>query len=220
MTKPEFVFWGVQSVPPLCQNKMQANAYISGLAACTAYGEESNTNGLICASTDMRIRYIDLNEPTRDSFIISSAFNVQPNATNSGHNLQHQHSNQQQSAGLRTISENAGGSSNANSNFASNILNNNGAGGNQITYEMRLIEGTRVLIEQDPNTVTSSTTASSSTTPTSQQQTQYSMPALTHQSYFTHHQDAITDLCVCYNKEKNQPILITAARDGCLKIWK
>ena len=74
MVEPEFVFWGVQSVPPLCQNKM-SSYYVSGLVGC-AMGED---NGLICASTDMKIRYIDLNERNqmRDSFLVSSAFNQQ-----------------------------------------------------------------------------------------------------------------------------------------------
>jgi hypothetical protein len=66
----------------------------------------------------------------------------------------------------------------------------------------------------------------------------YNSPALVHQSYFTHHQDAITDLIVCYNplaaattttnsssststrSHHHHPLMITSARDGALKIWR
>ena len=203
--KPELVFWGVQSVPPLCQSQM-ANAYISGLAACSSFGDETSTNGLVCASTDMKMRYIDLSEPARESYLISSAFNVQQSQANSA-----------QAA--------AGGQATKSSEFASSITTGGGGGvGSQggVTYELRVIEGTRVLLELDPAVAASTASANSQQQANQPSMTMAAMPALTHQSYFTHHQDAITDLALCYNMNRSQPqpLVITAGRDGCLKIWK
>nr|AWV66649.1 phosphoinositide 3-kinase regulatory subunit 4 [Brachionus plicatilis] len=175
--EPELVFWGVQSVPPLCQNKM-SNSYISGLVGVSC-GDESGTNGLLCASTDMKLRYLDLVEPHRNSSIVSSAFNFQSKGC---------------------------GENSARTNLASSVLAPN------VVYETRQIEGNKVLVELDQQF-----SNNSSSSPTS-----YSSAAFTYQSRFTHHQDAITDLSVCYNplRNKNQPLVITAARDGTLKIWR
>ena len=175
--EPELVFWGVQSVPPLCQNKM-SNYYISGLMGVSAQ-DETGTNGVVCASTDMKLRYLDLVEPNRNSNIISSAFNFQ--AKNSAENS-------------------------SRSNLATSILPSS------VIYETRLIEGKKVLLELDQQY-----SSNSNSTVTS-----YSSAAFTYQSRFTHHQDAITDLSICYNplKNKNNPLVITAARDGTLKIWR
>nr|AWV66674.1 phosphoinositide 3-kinase regulatory subunit 4 [Brachionus koreanus] len=168
--QPELVFWGVQSVPALCQNKM-SSYYISGLVGISA-GDENGTNGLVCASTDMKFRYLDLVEPNRNSSIISSAFNFQ--AKNCADNSSH---------GIST----------------SSILPSN------VVYETRQIEGNKVLLELDQQYSSNSNSNATS----------YSSAAFTYQSRFTHHQDAITDLSICYNplKNKNQPLLITAARD-------
>jgi phosphoinositide-3-kinase regulatory subunit 4 len=207
MAKPELVYWGVQSVPPLCQSQM-ANAYISGLAACSAFADEAGTNGLICASTDMKMRYIDLGaEPARDSYVISSAFNLQQNQQ------QQQQNNNQQAAAARPV---ATGSSDT--TFASSITT---GGGQAVSYEQRMIEGTRVLVEIDNTVLPGGGGSAGKQSPASVQSVAVAaMPALTHQSYFTQHQDAITDLCLCYNPAKSQPVMITASRDGCLKIWK
>nr|AWV66700.1 phosphoinositide 3-kinase regulatory subunit 4 [Brachionus calyciflorus] len=178
--EPEFVFWGVQSVPPLCQNKFNSS-YISGLMGCTA-GDETGTNGIICASTDMKIRYLDLTDPNRDSYIISSAFNFQQN-------------------------KNSSDSSTVKNEFASSVLSPS------VTYETRQIEGNRVLLELDQNY---------SNDPNGNPPVPLASAALTFQSCFTNHQDAISDLTVCYNPlaNKNQPLIITTARDGTLKIWR
>lgn len=183
-TEPDFVFWGVQSVPPLCQNKM-SSSYISGMIGCSA-GDENGTNGIICASTDMKMRYIDLNEPNRDSYVISSAFNFQQNAK--GSDISSTQVNQ------------------VRNEFASSIITPN------VSYETRQIEGNKVILELDKQTNNSNLTSN----------TPYSSAPLTHQSYFTHHQDAISDLIMCYNptNTKNQPLIVTSSRDGTLKIWR
>jgi phosphoinositide-3-kinase regulatory subunit 4 len=222
--KPDLVFWGVQNVPPLCQNRI-SNHYISGLVAVGSSGDDYSTNGLLCASTDMKIRYIDLNESNsyRDSYIVSSAFNFQQNGNvvaGGGGSA---------AAGATSASTSATSAqasclnSNKNSEFASSSIM-----GQSVSFETRQIEGTRVLLELDSNSNNNAGNASNSS---SSSGGSYSMPALTHQSYFTHHQDAITDLLVCYNSNKSsssvsvssknqQPLFITSSRDGCLKIWK
>ena len=88
-----------------------------------------------------------------------------------------------------------------------------------VNYEMRVIEGNKVLLEFDQQNQNSSSSISTSSSTTTYS---YNSPALAHQSYFTHHQDAITDLIVCYNpiSNKNQPLVVTSARDGTLKIWR
>nr|AWV66625.1 phosphoinositide 3-kinase regulatory subunit 4 [Brachionus rotundiformis] len=174
---PELVFWGVQSVPPLCQSKINYS-YISGLVGVSD-GDETSTNGLVCASTDMKLRYLDLVEPNRNSEIVSSAFNLQSNVS---------------------------GENSPTNNIASSILPPN------VVYETRQIEGNSVLLELNkPYSSNSNSNFSSN-----------SSAAFTYQSRFTHHQDAITDLSICYNslKVKNHPLIITAARDGTLKIWR
>jgi hypothetical protein len=73
---PELTFWGVQSVPPLCQKGISSE-YISGIYGCTYDTQQQQPYGaLICASTDMKIRYLDLNEPQRDSYLLSSPTNT------------------------------------------------------------------------------------------------------------------------------------------------
>jgi hypothetical protein len=217
---PEFVFWGVQSVPPLSQNKI-SSYYISGLIGCSA-GEENGSNGLICASTDMKMRYIDLNEPARDSYVISSAFNFQQNSKVSS-DLSSQ---QQQQVVATASSVSAVTSSSSSSSQTSSLRGNefaNSLMSQNVNYEMRVIEGNKVLLEFDhQNQNSSSSSLSSSTNSSSSTTYSYNSPALAHQSYFTHHQDAITDLIVCYNpiNNKNQPLVVTSARDGTLKIWR
>lgn len=215
LSDPEFVFWGVQSVPPLCQNKI-SSSYISGLVGFSA-GEENGSNGLICASSDMKLRYIDLNNPTSDSYIISSAFNIQQNGAASSVSA----AAVAAAAAAASSSTTSGSVGNASlfrtsNEFASSLMSQN------VSYEQRQIEGTKVLIELDNNNSTG--IASAGTTPGLSPSASYSynIPALTHQSYFTHHQDAISDLIVCYNpvNNKNQPLIITSARDGTLKIWR
>jgi hypothetical protein len=208
--EPELVFWGVQSVPPLCQNKM-SNAYISGLVAVSSGGGEDSggTNGLICASSDMKMRYIDLNDPTRDSYIVSSAFNFQ-HSSKSASDLSSQTAGQFRS---NAASNQASG---GNSEFASSVLSNS------VVYEMKRIEGTKVLLEVDTQQQSASNSAAASTATPSHSMMPSNLPALIHQSYFTHHQDAISDLVVCYSptSNRNQPLIVTAARDGTLKIWR
>ena len=199
---PEFVFWGEQSVPPLCQKKLSSSyiKYVSGLIGCSA-GEQNGTNGLICASTDMKMRYIDLNEQNKESYVISSAFNFQQNVKSS--------------AEMNAQASSAGSNTSSKSEFANSLMSQS------VSYETRQIEGTKVLLEQDQQfnsgqkySINNSNLASTSFS--------YNSPALTHQSYFTHHQDAITDLVVCYNplNNKNHPLIVTSARDGALKIWR
>lgn len=194
----EFVFWGVQSVPPLCQSNM-SNAYISGLVSVSA-GDEHGTNGLICASSDMKMRYVDLTDPSKDSYVISSAFNFQQNSKLSND--------------LSSATTAAAGTLRQNE-FATSILNQN------VSYEMRQIEGTRVLLELDQQNGSTSAAGQMSGAATSSP-LNHNTPALFHQSYFTHHQDAISDLIVCYNPatNKNQPLIVASARDGTLKIWR
>lgn len=204
---PEFVFWGEQSVPPLCQKKLSSSyiKYVSGMVGCSANepGTTTGTNGLICVSTDMKMRYIDLNTETtsnNESYVVSAAFNFQQNSTRV---------NSDGTANAKTTNE---------SSFATSLMSQN------VTYENRQIEGTKVLLELDKQYA-----------PQSQQQFNlnnsnlastsfaYNSPALVHQSYFTHHQDAITDLVLCYNPlntKSQQPLMITSARDGALKIWR
>lgn len=198
---PEFVFWGVQSVPPLCQNKM-SNAFISGIISVSSE-DDSGTSGLICASSDMKMRYLDLNDPNRDSYIISSAFNFQQQNSKISNDLTG--TNVTSSVPNQPIRTNNG-------EFASSVLTQN------VTYETRQIEGTKVLLELDqqynPQASVSTSSVNNSVTTNS--------PALIHQSYFTHHQDAISDLVVCYSptSNRNQPLIVTAARDGTMKIWR
>ncbi len=193
---PEFVFWGVQSVPPLCQNKM-SSYYVSGLVGCASSSEDA---GLIATSTDMKIRYIDLSEDAsvqaRDSFMVSSAFQNFKSAK-SGGSLEV--SNRTQSFG---------------SEFASS---GSLFSGRNVSYEVRQIEGTRVMVEIDQSNSGASQMSLNTNLAVS-----YNSPALTHQSQFTHHQDAISDLVVCYNHfgGKNVPLMMTGSRDGALKIWK
>ena len=216
--EPEFVFWGVQSVPPLSQNKI-SSYYISGLIGCSA-GEENGSNGLICASTDMKMRYIDLNEPARDSYVISSAFNFQQNSKVSSDLSSQQ---QQQVVAATTASASTATSPSSNSSSQASSLRGNEFANSlmsqSVNYEMRVIEGNKVLLEFDQQNQNSSSSISSSSSTTTYS---YNSPALAHQSYFTHHQDAITDLIVCYNpiSNKNQPLVVTSARDGTLKIWR
>ena len=212
--EPEFVFWGEQSVPPLCQKKLSSSyiKYISGMVGVSA-NEHTGTNGLICVSTDMKMRYIDLTSDeaaaasSNESYVVSAAFNFQQNATKTN---------------------NSSNNDGASTSFATSLMSQN------VTYENRQIEGTKVLLEIDKQYA-------------QQQQQQfnlnnsnlaattfaYNSPALVHQSYFTHHQDAITDLIVCYSPlnatnsstntrshHSHQPLMITSARDGALKIWR
>ena len=243
MIEPELVFWGVQSVPPLSQSKMSPY-YISGMVACTTAdssmagggGNSGGGGGLICASTDMKMRYLDLGEPNRDSYIISSAFNFQqpggasfvgtphaPQTSAYGHSSQST-SGGQQVAG--SASSSSSSSSMRTSEFAPSIM------GQSVQYETRIIEGTQVLLELDQqqpqsSAFTSNSYASSSSSSSSSgvsSTASYNSPALTHQSYFTHHQDAISDLIVCHNAagvgNKSQPLVVTSSRDGSLKIWR
>jgi len=201
VANPEFVFWGVQSVPPLCQNKI-SSYYVSGLVSCSA----SDDNGLICASTDMKIRYLDLNAGNRDSFMISSPLNFQSTKSNE--------SSLRSSPSSSKITASNSNNSN-NFEFANSLTSNN------VTYELRQIEGNQVLLELDQYNSGQQFNLNNSNSSTPQTFS-YNSPALTHQSYFTHHQDAITDLIVCYNQNnsKNPPLIITSARDGALKIWR
>lgn len=196
----EFVFWGVQSVPPLCQNKI-SSYYISGLIGCSSGPEEA---GIMCASTDMKIRYIDLNETNqmRDSFIVSSPFQNIKTAKSNPSNLEQSPT------------------SKLNSNFAE-FGNGNLQNSKNVTYEVRQIEGTKVMVEIDQSNNSQQFNLNTNLNSTAQALS-YNSPALTHQSQFTHHQDAISDLTICYNhfNSKNTPLIITSARDGALKIWK
>lgn len=188
----ELVFWGVQSVPPLCQNKL-SNSYISSLVSVSGGGGgEDATNGLICASSDMKMRYVDLVKPTQNSYVISSAFNFQQNNK------------------ISTDVSIRGGASSGGGEFATSVLTQSSGG---VSYEEKKIEGTNVILEVDSAAAAGS--HSHSMMPSN-------MPALIHQSYFTHHQDAISDLVVCYSptSNRNQPLIVTAARDGTLKIWR
>lgn len=191
--EPDLVFWGVQSVPPLCSNKM-SNSYISGLVSVSSTSDD--TCGLVCGSSDMKLRYVDLVEPARDSYVVSSAFNFQHNTKVSN-----------------DIAPNKP------TEFASSVLSH------AVSYEMKRIEGHNVLLEVDGSASSSSPSGQVvpgvPTSPPAAHSNANS-PALIHQSYFTHHQDAITDLAVCYNPaaNRNQPLIVTAARDGTLKIWR
>ena len=178
-TDPEFVFWGVQSVPPLSQNKI-SNCYISGLMGVTS-GEDIGLNALVCSSTDMKIRYIDLSENNKDSFVMSSPFNLQ----------------------AKTNAENNPSQNKQTYEFANSLMSNN------MSYVSKQIEGTTVLQELDQQS-----TSGVATVP----QTLFNYPALFHQNYFTHHQDAITDLVIC--NTKSVPLTVTSSRDGALKIWR
>jgi serine/threonine protein kinase len=192
VVEPELVFWGVQSVPPLCQNKM-TKFYISGMIGCSS-GDVNGSNGLVCASTDMKIRYIDLNEPHKDSYQISSAFNVHHNSA---------------SACKSTSSSSNSSSTTQTYEFANSLMNQS------VTFETRQIEGTKVLLELDQYNSTHQYSLNNNSS-------MYNSAALTHQTYFTHHQDAISDLILCYNpvNNKNQPLMLTSSRDGSLKVWR
>ena len=189
---PEMVFWGVQSVPPLCQNKMSPS-YISSMVG-VSIGQDPNASsaGLICSSTDMKLRYVDLVEPHRESFVISAPFNLATpqNVTNLS-----------ASAGRGTNTE-----------FANSLMAQN------VQYDTRQIEGNKVLLELDQQSTTSTTSTNTGVSPTFS----FNSSALTHQTYFTYHQDAITDLIVCYNSNnsKSQPLIISSSRDGALKVWR
>jgi hypothetical protein len=200
-SNPELVYWGVQSVPPLSQNKI-SKSHITGLVACSAR-DEQGTNGLICASSDMKMRFIDLDNPSTDSYLISSAFNFQQTPKLSSDLTQTPSSGTSTSSLLQPTSVNS-------------------ICGQNTTFELRQIEGTQVLLETDNTTQRSTSSDFSGSTTMSTAHSAYNSSAFTHQSYFTHHQDAITDLNVCYNQStnKNQPIIVTAARDGTLKIWR
>jgi hypothetical protein len=205
---PEFVFWGEQSVPPLCQKKLSSSyiKYISGMVGVSA-SEASGSNGLICVSTDMKMRYIDLNEQSKESYIVSAAFNFQQNSSSS--------------KVVNPDSSHNNNTADKSTEFAQSLMSQN------VTYENRQIEGTKLLLELDKhynNTNQQQQPAQFSLNNSNLASTtfSYNSPALIHQSYFTHHQDAITDLVVCYNpmNNKNHPLLITSARDGALKIWR
>jgi hypothetical protein len=196
---PEFTFWGATSVPPLSQKGI-SNEYISGLYGITSgVYDPSNPNqqsSLICASTDMKIRYLDLNEPCRDSFIVSAPLNV---LVNPNPKLQN----------------------------TSNMIRNP-----TIYYEMRQIEGSKVLVEVEQSntgqqinlnnaTQIGSPLGNYSNNSPSTSITQNSL-ALAYPSYCSHHQDAITDLLVCYKTSNPayQPYIVTSSRDGTLKVWR
>lgn len=196
--EPEFVFWGVQSVPPLCQNKM-SSYYISSLVGCSSGPDDY---GLICASTDMKIRYIDLNNANqmRDTYLVSSAYQNVKTAKSQNSLEQSPKANQHFN------------------DFASSSLQTN----KNVSYEVRQIEGTKVMVEMDQFAGGQHFNLNSNFSSTVQALS-YNSPALTHQSQFTHHQDAISDLVVCYNQfgvKSTQPLIVTSARDGALKIWK
>ncbi len=197
--EPEFVFWGVQSVPPLCQNKMSSH-YISSLVGCSSGPDDF---GLVCSSTDMKIRYIDLNEENqnRDTYLVSSAY-------------------QNVKTAKATSSLEQSPSSKHNSNF-SDFANSSLQTNKNVSYEVRQIEGTKVMVEMDQFANGQQFNLNSNFSSTVQALS-YNSPALTHQSQFTHHQDAISDLVVCYNQfnAKSTPLIVTCARDGALKIWK
>lgn len=198
--EPEFVFWGDPAVPPLCQKKM-SSYYVSGMVGCSSGPDDI---GLICGSTDMKIRYIDLSEGshTRDTYLVSSALHglKSPKAT--------------------TANFDQSPNSKMNSNF-SEFANSTLPTNKTIGYEIRQIEGTNVMVEVDQIKSGQQFNLNTNVNATSQALS-FNSPALTHQSQFTHHQDAISDLTVCYNhfSSKQTPLVVTTARDGALKIWK
>jgi hypothetical protein len=156
----------------------------------------------------MKMRFIDLDNPSTDSYLISSAFNFQQTPKLSS-----------------DLTQTPNGSANTSTNTTSSLLQStsvNSICGQSTTFEMRQIEGTQVLLEADNAAQRSTSSDFVTSTTMSTAHSAYNSSALTHQSYFTHHQDAITDLNVCYNQSinKNQPIIVTAARDGTLKIWR
>jgi hypothetical protein len=144
----------------------------------------------------MKIRYLDLNEPCRDSFIVSAPLNV---LVNPNPKLQN----------------------------TSNMIRNP-----TIYYEMRQIEGSKVLVEVEQSntgqqinlnnaTQIGSPLGNYSNNSPSTSITQKSL-ALAYPSYCSHHQDAITDLLVCYKTSNPayQPYIVTSSRDGTLKVWR
>jgi hypothetical protein len=226
---PEFVFWGVQSVPPLCQNKM-SNYYISGMIACSMGNGNDSSNdcgGLICASTDMKIRYIDLNEKNqmKETFLVSSPYNFQQQHQQTMKNVVNNYNNNPTNNNNTNEAINSKQQSTSNFEFATGSLT---TGGKVVSYELRQIEGTKVLLEIDQYNSNQSTAFNLNTTTTIggtnnvTTALSYNSPALTHQNQFTHHSDAISDLIVCYNhfNTKSTPLIVTGARDGALKIWK
>ena len=197
---PEFVFWGVQSVPPLCQNKMSKH-YITSMVACSAgYDVNNSSAALLCSSTDMKLRYIDLLEPNH-SHIISSPFN----------NTQNMAAKVTSTTTTATTSS-SGAQTTGGTEFASSLMNQSAL------YETRQIEGNKVLVELDQQSNASSSFTSTGVSPTFS----LNSSALTHQTYFTYHQDAITDLSLCYNYQnaKSQPLILSSSRDGILKVWR
>ena len=201
ITNPEFTFWGATSVPPLSQKGM-SNEYISGLFGVTS-GTYDNTNpnqqsSIICASTDMKIRYLDLTEPYRDSFVVSSPLNVLTNTHQKLNNV----------VQLKV---------------------------NPTTYyEMRQIEGSKVLVELEQ----SNTGQQINLNQAFNSQVNSNIPlnnyanttgtiahnslGIAYQSYCSHHQDAISDLLICYKTSNPtyQPFIVTSSRDGTLKVWR
>jgi WD40 repeat protein len=181
---PELTFWGVQSVPPLCQKGITSE-YISGIYGCTYDTQQQQPYGaLICASTDMKIRYLDLNEPQRDSYLVSSPTNAPLQSS--------QRTTNDRSYSMQTVN-----------------------------YEMRQIEGSKVLVEIDQQSTLTNASGSSGN---SHGSANINSSALAYQNYCTHHQDSITDLIVCSKQgnqsTNNQAFLVTTSRDGILKVWR
>lgn len=207
---PEFTFWGVTSVPPLSQ-KGFAGDYISGMYGITSAGsielgpqqqqqtqQQQQQCALICASTDMKIRYLDLNDTHRDSFVISSPMNIYTQSQQKSNNSVQLHVNP------------------------------------TIYYEMRQIEGSKVLVELEQintgqqinlnpaNTISSTPANYNAGSPLNLNSNPNNSSALAYQSYCSHHQDAISDLLICYKTSNPtyQPFIVTSSRDGTLKVWR
>ena len=194
----DLTFWGATSVPPLSQKGM-SNEYITGLYGISSgVYDSSNPNqqsSLICASTDMKIRYLDLNEPHRDSFIVSSPLNVLINPHPKLNSVVQHKVNP------------------------------------TIYYEMRQIEGSKVLVELEQSNTGQQINLNNASTANYSQVGNYSNTtnsithnslALAYPSYCSHHQDAISDLLVCYKTSSPtyQPFIVTSSRDGSLKVWR
>lgn len=86
--KPDLIFWGVSYPPPLSTSNICVNKFMSSLVAVSSESDDdqadssSMISGILCASSDMKLRYIDLTDPVNGSEVFStSKQNTTPSAS-------------------------------------------------------------------------------------------------------------------------------------------
>lgn len=195
--KLDFIFSTDSTSTSICFNK-----FISGLVAVSSdrddyhhhhqemMNEETLSNGsissgLVCASSDMKLRYIDLNDPVNGSCVFSS-----PLLNNNNNTI----------------------------TAISNDLAKMTSFDSSSVFELKVIEGTRKLVERDLDGANLNNSSSSKFS--------FNSSSLTETKNFPptsrHHTDAVNDLTMCCSASgrSKSALIITGSRDGCIKIWK